>query len=83
MTHSLALQNQSDVYKVLKFLRYDIVTFHVSTDQSIANTTLLVGIHHFRFDLIISRSCECSNSFHLREGLETKFAHETWQVGIQ
>ena len=33
MTHSLALQNQSDVYKVLKFLRYDIVTFHVSTDQ--------------------------------------------------
>ena len=77
MTHAVSLKHKSDIHKVFKFLRNDIITFHIGTYQVITNTAFLMPIHHFRFNLIVFRNSKCSNRLHFRERLETKFTHKS------
>ena len=82
ITHTLPLQDKSYIYKILKLLRNNEVTFHISMYQTVSDTTLLMRIHYLRLYFIIFRIGKRRDCLHFRERLKTKFTHKSSQFRI-
>ena len=83
MTHALPLQDKSHIHQVLKLLRYRIIEGHRLFYQGISDGTLLMCVHHRRFQLIVFRRSKRTDGFHFREGLKPIFAHKPGNFRIQ
>ncbi len=83
IAHPLPLQYKTDINKILKFFGNDEITFHIGTYQVIAQRTLLMGSHYFRFYLIIFGRSKSGDGLHFGERLETELALETSDFRIR
>lgn len=83
VSHSLTLQNKTNIYKILEFCWNNIVISHILLNSGVSNARFLMLKHHSRINIIITRRSECCYCFHFRKTLKSIFTHKTRNNRIQ